>query len=308
MGKKAIFIIIFLILPCGFAKAGQEIVVVQSLSIKPYAEAFNGIKEACPARVHHLHAPERNPDKLIEQIKKIKPAVILTIGPMALKTIMAIKDTPVVYLMVLNPDAIVGSEVNISGVSMNVPADRHLNALMDTLPATQKVGVVYGPDISGDSVALARRHAENLGIELITSKVYASKDVPSALMSMKGKIDVFWMLPDITVVTSETVEFMLLFSFENSLPILTFSEKYVEMGAFMSMNIEADDMGRQAGEMANRILSGEKIDAIGKAYARKAMVSTNMLTARKFGIQPLMAQQNESIRNKKIVKISQFLN
>jgi len=74
------------------------------------------------------------------------------------------------------------------------------------------------------------------------------------------------------VITPETIEIMLLFSFENHIPVLTFSEKYVELGALMSIGIDAFDMGCQAGEMANQILKGSDVSIIQNAYARKAVI------------------------------------
>jgi len=126
-------------------------------------------------------------------------------------------------------------------------------------------------------------------------------------MEMKDTIDVFWMLPDLTVITPETVEFLLLFSFENKIPLFTFSEKYVEMGAFLSMDIDAFDMGRQAGEMASEILAGEDVKKIEQTYARKAIVSTNLLIARKLGIRTMLAVNLEERENEKILRTSRLI-
>ena len=93
------------------------------------------------------------------------------------------------------------------------------------------------------------------------------------------------MLPDITVVTPETVESMLLFSMENNIPILAFSEKYLELGAMLAIGIDPFDIGSQAGEMAQNIFAGgnnKKEDR--HIDARKALVSVNLGIARKLGI------------------------
>ncbi|MFZ2948374.1 MAG: ABC transporter substrate binding protein, partial [Desulfuromonadaceae bacterium] len=83
--------------------------------------------------------------------------------------------------------------------------------------------------------------------------------------------DLFWMLPDITVITPETAEAILLFSLENNIPILTFSEKYLERGAMLSIGIDPFDIGRQAGEMAQTLFSsGESARHV---EARKALVT-----------------------------------
>ncbi len=101
---------------------------------------------------------------------------------------------------------------------------------------------------------------------------------------MKGKIDAFWMLPDLTVITPETVEYLLLFSLENTVPILTFAQKYVELGALLCVGIDAFDIGAQAGEMAEKILSGRDVKDVQWVDARKAVISINLKVARKLGI------------------------
>jgi putative ABC transport system substrate-binding protein len=111
-----------------------------------------------------------------------------------------------------------------------------------------------------------------------------AKEVPSAIKSMKGRIDAFWILPDTTVVTPQSMELLLLFSFENNLPTLAFSDKYVELGFLMALNIDASDIGRQAAEMAGKILKGTGMSAVPKAPPEKAVLFLNMNTARKLGL------------------------
>ena len=116
------------------------------------------------------------------------------------------------------------------------------------------------------------------------------------------------MLPDITVITPQTVEFLLLFSLENTIPLLAFSEKYVDLGAFMSTDIDAFDMGRQAGEIANRILSGVDLRSVQHVGARRLVVSTNLMVARKLGITVDVAMQSGTGSGQKIIRQAQTVN
>ena len=92
------------------------------------------------------------------------------------------------------------------------------------------------------------------------------------------------MLPDLTDVTTETVEFLLLFSIENRIPVITFSDKYLDMGALMSISIDAADIGKQAWELTETVLSGKDIRKISMIDARKAEVTFNQRAAKKLGI------------------------
>ena len=246
---------IFLIICHGVAGAGQEIVAVESIRVAPYEEAIKGFKSVCDARIKRLVVSELKGTDVVEKIHKIRPDMVLAIGMEALTRVKRIKNIPVVYLMVLNPQSIVSGEKNITGVSMNIPQESQLLTLLEALPDMKAIGLLYDPDRTGYLAERARDAARKTGIKLIAKEVHSSKRVPSLIKDMTGKIDIFWMLPDLTVITPETVEFLLLISLGNNIPILTFSEKYVELGALLSIGIDAFDIGCQAGEIAKKILS-----------------------------------------------------
>ena len=52
------------------------------------------------------------------------------------------------------------------------------------------------------------------------------------MRNLLGKVDALWMLPDETVVTSESLTFLLLTAFKHNLPVLTMSDAFVEAGAW----------------------------------------------------------------------------
>jgi putative ABC transport system substrate-binding protein len=186
--------------------------------------------------------------------------------------------------MVLNPHAILSKEKNITGVSMNVSPEIQLDFYTKLMPDIKNIGLLSDPDETGYFVKKAKEAAGRKGIKLIIKEVHQSKNVPLLLGSMSQAIDALWMLPDTTVITSETVEFMFLFSIENRIPLFTFSDKFVEMGALVSLDIDAFELGRQAGEMTRQILSGADIRRIPASDARKTELTINLKTAKKLGI------------------------
>jgi putative ABC transport system substrate-binding protein len=219
-----------------------------------------------------------------------------------------VKTIPIVYTMVLNPLAMLSGGENIRGVSMNIPPEQQLRALLRALPQVKTVGLLHDPDRTGGFVREAHVAALGMGVTLVAREIHDSKDAPSLIMDMRGKIDAFWMLPDITVITPQTVEFLVLFSLENTIPLLAFSEKYVELGAFMSTGIDAFDMGRQAGEIATKILSGADVRSVRHVGARRLVVSTNLMVARKLGITLDMAMDSGTGSSQKIIREAQMIN
>jgi putative ABC transport system substrate-binding protein len=73
---------------------------------------------------------------------------------------------------------------------------------------------------------------------------------------MEDKIDALWLIPDTTVLTRSTMEYLAYFSLKNKIPIFSFSEKLLEFGAASGISIDLNALGRQAAGMALAVLAG----------------------------------------------------
>jgi putative ABC transport system substrate-binding protein len=282
---RKIFLVIFLIICFGPAAArAHDIVVVQGLQIKPYDEAVRGFRNSCAANTKKFLLADLGGMDFVRLIREERPRLILAVGPEALKKVRPIMDIPIVYLMVINPQSIVKGHRNVTGVAMNVAPEKYLDLLTRISPRPKMVGVICDPAKSGYLVKRAQQAARGRGIELAVREVQTPREVPDALTSLKGIIDALWMLPDTTVVTPETVELFLLTSQENRFPVIGFAGKYVEMGALAALDIDSFDQGRQAGEMAVRILNGSAVADLPGAEARSTTVKVNRSVAKKLGI------------------------
>lgn len=291
-------VIVLLILLCPSFASPADVVVIQSISIKPYNDVLKGFKDTCNCSVEQIVLTELRGADLKKKINKANPDLVLTIGMDAYSKSHAVTNLPTIYTMVLDPLRTVPDTAATTGISMSISPERQLSIIKEALPDIKEIGLLYDPARSGEFVKQAMLNAKEKGIELIAKEVYDSKNVPNISLTMKETIDVFWMLPDLTVVTRETFKFMLLCSFQNNIPLITFSEKYVEMGALMSLNIDEYDIGRQAAEMAGQFFSGTALDHIQRTDARKARLTINKTTAEKLGI----TINSEIIKNAKIIE------
>ena len=298
--RKNLLIILFVLVNCSIVNA-SEIVSLQSLDIKPYNNALSGFEHACNCDVKRLVVSEMHGMDIVKKIHKEKPEIILAIGIEALKRVGGIENIPVIYLMVLSPESVVAGKDNITGISLYITPQRQLAVIKQALPDVSSIGLLYDPARTGDFVKKARRAAAAEGIELIDNKTHNSKNVPALLKDMKGKIDAFWMLPDLTVITPETVELLLLFSIENGIAVVTFSDNYLEMGALMSLNIDPHDIGKQAWEIVKMVLSGTDVKEIAMSDARKADVAINLKTATKMGITLGITTREETLSKAGII-------
>jgi putative ABC transport system substrate-binding protein len=253
-------------------------IIVRSGDLKPYQEVIRGIREAgnCTVREMALRAGDGQ-----DEILAKSPDIIVAIGTSAFKKVRTVNNVPVVYAMAMPSEVESSREPNISGVSMDVSPARYVSAIRDLFPGAARIGILYDPRHTGAFFEEAAKRARAAGMEVVSRQVQNSSKISAALTGMHGAIDVFLMLPDPTVVTAENVELLLRFSFQQAVPVLTFSRKYVEMGAFASLDTDPYDMGLQAGEMANRLVRSKQ-DAL-REYARTSSLSVNTNVAAKMG-------------------------
>lgn len=268
----------------GNASHAYDVAVVKSADIKPYNDALEGFKKSCACSVEDLSASEGEYSEVIRNIRKMGPDAVFAIGLDALVHLQAVRDIPVVYTMVPNPGANISDRKNVSGVSMYIPPGDYMNAAVAVLPHAKRIGIVYNPKNMKVFVDEAAQLAQEKGLELVLKAAHASNEVPALIDSMKDKVDLLWMLPDTTVVNSVALDYMLLFSFRNRVPVLTFSRKYVEMGALASLNVDPFDLGAQAGELASSIAAEKRPRGGSKVNARKTVLTVNKKVAAKLGI------------------------
>ncbi len=207
---------------------------------------------------------------------------MLAIGTTAFKKLRLLNDVPVVYVMAVLSEADRALPPNISGVSMEIPPAAYFAAMKQVFPSAKQVGLLYDPRNSETFVEEASRDARAAGLELSDRKLPDPAGLAAALGSMRDTIDILWILPDPTVVTPETIDYLLRFSIQNNIPLFAFSKKYVEMGAIASLDVDPYDMGAQAADIAKGIAAGGKGSV--RVYARKTRLSINGKAANKMGV------------------------
>ena len=259
------------------AAQNQKALVLIEKSIKVYDSALSGFRSVCKVGVTESEVGAGN-------ASEAKPLFIVAFGDDALAE--AVKKSghviPIIYAMVLNPEIPAG--VPATGVGLTVSFDNQFKELSRVLPSARRAGVLYTPRLTGNLFKSARKAAAAQGLILTGKAITSDRQIVPALDEMRGKIDVLWMLPDTAVLTYDTVKYLMLYSLENKIPVFALSGKYVENDALMALNINPYDMGRQAGEMANELLSGKSIESMPPRHARQWKLILNLSTAREMGI------------------------
>jgi putative ABC transport system substrate-binding protein len=268
-----------------------RIVALKSADVEVYNDALEGFTDVIgqsSVSEYDMEGDLQRGRRFLARVKAgPRPDLIFAIGIWALQVVVEeVRDIPVVFAMVLNPPAVIGQEArNITGASMNVPIEQQIALLKRVSPQVRRIGVVYDPSKTGFIVKQAERIAQQQGVRLVAKGIASSKDAFAALDAMQGEIDALWILPDLTVLAPEAVQYMLLQSFRNRLPLLGLSENQARMGALLGLSFESgEDIGRQAAELANAIFSGRRAEELPFTWARRLKLTINLKTAAKLGL------------------------
>jgi putative tryptophan/tyrosine transport system substrate-binding protein len=287
-----------LLLLAGSDAAASEIVVLQSSRLLPYEQArqrleqslterplLRGVKSILPDELDHFVLSEE-PDfrHLRQNIANGKPRLLVAIGSNALAVAGDFPAIPIVYLLVPEPEPLISRHGSATGVSMTMPLTVQLKEMTRVLPKVGRLGVIHDPRSTGGIIAEARKAAAGAGLELIIAEAGNPREVPALLDRLRGKVDAYWLLPDLTVLTPRIIEEILLFSIRNDIPVLSFSEKYLEAGAALAITYDAADMGEKAAELSREILQGADAGRMAPVQPDRVSIAINQKILRKMGI------------------------
>src|SRR4030067_1595631 len=191
---------------------GMEIAVIRSQDLPIYQEAVVGIKSIYKGkfREYNLKGDLDESGNIVRELRKHPPDAIIAVGPLA--TVVAkdnFKSTPVVFCMVLNPDRFSISGNNLTGVTLNVSSSETVPRLRELFPSARRIGILYDPGKTG-ILEKERQIAQSWGFTLIAKEVPSIKMLSDALREIQHNIDLLWLIPDSTVVTPESLEFIFL--------------------------------------------------------------------------------------------------
>ena len=257
-----------------------DVLILQSGRGPAYAEAVLGFREAYRGSTQTVVLADYVEVDAVRLVKEEKPRLVLAVGDPALAASKKLRQVPVVALLALS-QLQRGPAGAVSGVAMAVEPERYLE-LCKSMGA-KRVGVVHDPSRTGWYLQRARQAARAAGVELVVHEVSRAKETTAALEQLKGSVDALWMLPDTTSVTGDTIEAWFNFSISQQVPVLTFSEQYLKYGAVASIDLDRIDMGRQAGELATRLLQHNDHGPVAMA-ARKGQLHINGNVTQRLGL------------------------
>ncbi len=283
--------------------AAYDIAVLYSSRIEPYRVSASAFRRSLSRKLPLVGSKRIEPVRFAEFVIG-DPAergaaerflrgggadLILAVGGGALSFADGFPGIPVVYTMVPDPASRIVLHRSAVGVPMAVPPERWMEVTRKTLPSVRVVGIVYSERWSGDFVRRAEMLARLRGLDVLALQTSSPHEVYGRLETLRGRIGVLWMLPDLTVLTPQTVQAIFRFSMEERVPVVTFAEKYLRRGALIALTPDYRLMGEQAAALAVRCLAGKGEAVVPPVTEPRVRVEINTDVARKLGVSPSTA-------------------
>jgi putative ABC transport system substrate-binding protein len=171
---------------------------------------------------------------------------------------------PVIFTAVTDPVAASlanedGTPVGeVTGTSDKLAVDAQLQMIREFMPDAQTIGILYSTSETNSISAIAeyKELAPSYGFEIVESGISQAADIPLAATDLAGKVDCMTNLTDNTVVTA--LPTVLEAAGNAGIPVFGSEIEQVKNGCVASEGIDYVALGKQTGEMAARVLKGEK--------------------------------------------------
>jgi len=273
--------------PLPAVAASSKVVIVLSQDSLPYADMVKGFQTALASagvqvEVHlqNLKGNSANASDVLRQFKENPPALFLTVGSLATQSVLAESgDVPIIASLTANVEKF-RKNGNLTGVSLEFSLESQFDMMRRILPELATVGVLYNPKENQESIDSALNLAKKLDVKLVPKPVDAPRDIPDALESLANNVDLLWGITDQVVLSPQTAEPILLFSFRNKIPFAGLSAPWVKAGSLYALERDYGDIGNQCADIAVKILSKTAPRTIQVVPPRKVLFSINQKTAR----------------------------
>lgn len=169
-----------------------------------------------------------------------------------------------------------------SALYLDQPLGRQLELIRRALPATRRLGVLWGPESQSQASSL-KNLAHASGLELAEATVGPDEPLFSSLKSVLEDADVLLAVADPQVYNSNSVQNILLASFRARVPLVAFSPAYVRAGALFALHVTPTQIGRQAATMVRGVLQGKALPAH-PVYSQDFSVTVNEHVAHSLGL------------------------
>lgn len=247
------------------AASAADVAVLKSSEVAAWRPTIDALKRTAAGHTvteYDLRGDRAAADAVLNGLKG-RTLVVVAMGNLAAQAARAaLPEAPTVFTMVQDPGRLgLTAGPGLTGVAFAIPIKNQIAAFRMVNPKGVRIGVLFHPDNSGRLVEEADKAAGMLRVALISRPVATVAEIPQALRSLltgDEAVDAVWIPPDPILLTDDTRRFILSETLKANKPVYSFSSSLVTEGALVSNGPDFASIGEQAGELVNRLASGDK--------------------------------------------------
>lgn len=149
-----------------------------------------------------------------------------------------------------------------AAIVLDQPAPRLIALLRLALPETRNIALISGP-ASKAAVEDLQRAAKSANFEIMHAHITRYDELFPALEHVLARPGVLIATPDPIVFNRYTVQNILLTTFRRRLPVLGFSDAYVQAGALLGLYSTPAQIGEDAADAVRAMLAGAPLAPLG---------------------------------------------
>lgn len=223
--------------------------------------------------------------------------------PSAQPVVAATRSIPIVFSGVTDPVSAKlvksweASGTNVTGISDHKPIEPQLELIKTLVPNLNTLGFVYSAGEVNSTIVLEelQKAANEAKIKVVPVAVQRSADIGTAARSLNGKVQAIYITEDNGVVSA--YEALHKAALEAKIPVIAADRDTVKRGALAAYAVNQYDIGVATGQVAARVLRGEKVGSIPTQAVKQMDLSINQQTAKELGIsvpEALLKQAKET--------------
>lgn len=184
-------------------------------------------------------------------------SVAVAVGPQALEYLIRHEwPGPLVYGMILNPDAITGHTDRFCGVSLNIPYWEQISSLHNIFPLVRRLGILYDPANNQKRFDRAKKISALQGITVVPLLVTKENPISHHFEEKLRDLDAIMFVPDPTVISLAVVQYVIKKGILQGIPSIGYNRFFHDSGAALSFVIDYREVGKRVAGQVRNILMG----------------------------------------------------
>jgi ABC-type uncharacterized transport system substrate-binding protein len=272
------------------AQPASKILIVTTLGIPPYQQAVKGVMERLIAggiRPTVLELSAEGSEVLIAAAMQNGPyKAVVAVGPEARWSLgRASVKAPVLSTMIFLSD-LDEEAAQSRALPQNLAATVYLDPnpedavkqLRDALPSMARVGLIV-PSLKNATPWATAFIKRKFQVQVVECPRGA--DLVKTFLGLRNKVDFVLAMPIPKLYNTSTIEPLLRASLDHHLPVIGFSESFVQAGAMAGVYAPYEDLGMQTADIALKMANGAKM--LEDETPHKLTVKTNQKVLRVMG-------------------------